>query len=149
VKSIITQVIFSLATIAWGIVPVYLYKTGLIGEYLNRSFHLVALSGGLAMIVLGLFNLITSRRKVGCGHDHGPDHDHDHHDQSPVAAILLMIVPVLLCCGFTQHEYSAKALAWKGLYKNKNRTSRSPTSPTKPGSRSPARSLTSGWANRI
>lgn len=128
-KSTINQIIFSLATIAWGVVPVYLYKTGLIGEYLNRSFHLVALAGGLAMIVLGLFNLITSRRKVGCGHDHGPghdhDHDHDHHDQSPVAAILLMIVPVLLCCGFTQHEYSAKALAWKGLYKNKNRTSRS------------------------
>ncbi|MFP6858477.1 MAG: TIGR03943 family protein [Roseibacillus sp.] len=120
-KTTITQVIFSLATIAWGLVPVYLYSSGLISKYLSSSFHLVSLIGGLAMIVLGAFNLLHAGRMLGCGHDHH-DHGngHDHHDQNPVAAILLMVLPVALCCGFTNHEYSTKALTWKGLYKKRS-----------------------------
>ena len=125
-KGTFNQIISGLATVAWGIVPVYLYARGLIGEYLSESFHLIALSGGLAMIVLGTFNLIHARRKVGCGHDHSHEHghdhqgsDHDHHEQNPVAAIFLMILPVILCTGFTKHEYSKEALRWKGLYKQR------------------------------
>ena len=136
-KATFNQVISSLATISWGGVPVYLYTKGLIGEYLSESFHLIALSGGLAMIVLGLFNLLHAGREVGCGHDHSHEqnhghdhdhnhnhdhdhsHDHDHHEQNPVAAICLMIIPVILCTGFTKHEYSKEALRWKGLYKQR------------------------------
>ena len=125
-KGTFNQIISGLATIAWGIVPVYLYARGLISEYLSESFHLIALSGGLAMIVLGTFNLIHARRKMGCGpdhsHEHGQDHqgsDHDHHEQNPIAAIFLMILPVILCTGFTKHEYSKEALRWKGLYKQR------------------------------
>ena len=122
-KATFNQIISSLATISWGGVPVYLYTKGLIGEYLSESFHLIALSGGLAMIVLGLFNLLHAGREVGCGHDHSHEHDHshdhDHHEQNPVAAICLMIIPVLLCTGFTKHEYSKEALRWKGLYKQR------------------------------
>lgn len=126
-KATFNQIISSLATISWGVVPVYLYTKGLIGEYLSESFHLIALSGGLAMIVLGLFNLLHARREVGCGHDHSHEHDHshdhdhghDHHEQNPVAAICLMIIPVILCTGFTKHEYSKEALRWKGLYKQR------------------------------
>ncbi len=122
----LNQVISSLATIAWGVVPVYLYASGIIVKYLAESFHLIALIGGLAMVVLGLFNLIHANRKVGCGHDHSHEHDHehsghdhDHHEQNPVAALCLMIFPVLLCTGFTKHEYSKEALRWKGLYKQR------------------------------
>ena len=128
-KATFNQIISSLATISWGAVPVYLYTKGLIGEYLSESFHLIALSGGLAMIVLGLFNLLHAGREVGCGHDHSHEHDHshkhdhshdhDHHEQNPVAAICLMIIPVILCTGFTKHEYSKEALRWKGLYKQR------------------------------
>jgi len=128
-KATFNQIISSLATISWGGVPVYLYTRGLIGEYLSESFHVIALSGGLAMIVLGLFNLLHARRQVGCGHDHshehdhghdhGHEHEHDHHEQNPVAAICLMIIPVMLCTGFTKHEYSKEALRWKGLYKQR------------------------------
>ncbi|MDG2487408.1 MAG: hypothetical protein P8M65_06850 [Roseibacillus sp.] len=122
-KATFNQIISSLATISWGGVPVYLYTRGLIGEYLSESFHVIALSGGLAMIVLGLFNLLHARRQVGCGHDHSHEHDHghdhDHHEQNPVAAICLMIIPVMLCTGFTKHEYSKEALRWKGLYKQR------------------------------
>ncbi|HCQ39489.1 MAG TPA: hypothetical protein DIV39_10075, partial [Verrucomicrobiales bacterium] len=46
-------------------------------------------------------------------------HGHDHHEQNPVAAICLMIIPVMLCTGFTKHEYSKEALRWKGLYKQR------------------------------
>ena len=124
-KATFNQIISSLATISWGGVPVYLYTRGLIGEYLSESFHVIALSGGLAMIVLGLFNLLNARRQVGCGHDHSHEHghehghEHDHHEQNPVAAICLMIIPVMLCTGFTKHEYSKEALRWKGLYKQR------------------------------
>ena len=146
-KATFNQIISSLATISWGAVPVYLYTKGLIGEYLSESFHLIALSGGLAMIVLGLFNLLHAGREVGCGHDHSHEHDHshkhdhshdhdhshehdhshdhdhghdhDHHEQNPVAAICLMIIPVILCTRFTKHEYSKEALRWKGLYKQR------------------------------
>jgi uncharacterized repeat protein (TIGR03943 family) len=122
----INQIIFSLATITWGAVPVYLYASGHIVKYLSPAFHVISLSGGLAMIVLGLFNLLNARRQVGCGHDHSHEHgdakqtDHDPHAQSPLAAICLMVLPVLLCSGFTKHEYSEKALAWKGLYKQRS-----------------------------
>lgn len=128
-KGTATQIISSLATISWGIVPVYFYATGLIGKYLSPAFFLIALIGGLAMIVLGTFNLIFAKRNVGCGHDHSHeheagdhehDHDHDHHAQSPVAALCLMILPVIVCTGFTKHEYSKEALRWKGLYKQRS-----------------------------
>ncbi|MCH2064754.1 MAG: hypothetical protein MK194_13660 [Roseibacillus sp.] len=130
-KSTFNQIVSSLSTIAWGIVPVYLYARGLISEYLSESFHLIALSGGLAMIVLGAFNLIHARREMGCGHDHSHEHEegcdhehdheqgHDHHEQNPLAALCLMLLPVILCTGFTKHEYSKEALRWKGLYKQR------------------------------
>ena len=82
-KAIFTQIISCLATISWGIAPVYLYARGLIGEYLSESFHLIALSGGLAMIVLGLFNLLHAKRTLSCGHDHTHQKaDHDHHEHA-------------------------------------------------------------------
>ncbi len=126
-KTTFNQIVSSLATIAWGIVPVYFYAWGLIDKYLAESFHLIALIGGLAMMVLGLFNLIHASRHVSCGHDHSHEHgekvdhgpDHDHHEQNPVAALCLMILPVILCTGFTKHEYSKEALRWKGLYKQR------------------------------
>ena len=126
-KTTFNQIVSSLATIAWGIVPVYFYAWGLIDKYLAESFHLIALIGGLAMMVLGLFNLIHASRHVSCGHDHSQEHgekddhgpDHDHHEQNPVAALCLMILPVILCTGFTKHEYSKEALRWKGLYKQR------------------------------
>ena len=103
-KSTFTQVVSSLATIAWGVVPVYFYfftftdqdltEKHIIQAYLSPSFHLIALTGGLAMIVLGTFNLIHARREVGCGHDHSHDHeegsDHGHHEQNPLAALCLI-----------------------------------------------------------
>ena len=142
-KTTYNQIVSSLATIAWGVVPVYFYfftftdqdstEKHIIQAYLSPSFHLIALIGGLAMIVLGTFNLVHARREVGCGHDHShehgddcghDDHDHgqghDHHEQNPLAALLLMLLPVILCTYFTEHAYSKEALRWKGLYQRSN-----------------------------
>jgi hypothetical protein len=47
--------------------------------YVTGWFKGLALCGGLGLMVLGLFNWLTSRRDVDCGHDH--DHDPDHNQQ--------------------------------------------------------------------
>ena len=64
-KETLNQVISSLATIAWGVIPVYFYVSGHIVKYLSPTFHMITLIGGLLMIVLGLFNLIHAGKKVG------------------------------------------------------------------------------------
>jgi len=117
VTRVLPALVQSLAAVAWGAVPIYFYATGLIARYLAPTFHLISLAGGLGMIVLGLFNLLKIRQAApGCC-DHRHDHDHDHHEQSPLTTILLMIAPVAVCVFATEHEYSVRALAWKGLYK--------------------------------
>ena len=44
--------------------------------YLQGYFKILALIGGLALAVMGIFNFLMRRRAVGCSHDH------DHHDHS-------------------------------------------------------------------
>jgi len=108
----------SIAAIAWGLVAVTFYATGLVTHYLAPGFHLISLAGGLGMIVLGLFNLFHLRQPADCcGHD---AHDHEPPEQNPLPTALLMIAPVAICVFATQHEYSARALAWKGLYKQRS-----------------------------
>ena len=46
--------------------------------YLQGYFKILALIGGLALAVMGIFNFLMRRRAVGCSHDHGNDHDHSH-----------------------------------------------------------------------
>ncbi len=45
--------------------------------YLQGYFKILALIGGLALAVMGIFNFLMRRRAVGCSHDHD-HHDHDH-----------------------------------------------------------------------
>src|SRR5690606_41619129 len=74
--------------------------------------------GGLGLLIVGLFNLLTSGEKASCGHDHGPDDDHDHEslDVHPIAAFLILVVRLLLAVGWTKDAYSPGALARKGLF---------------------------------
>jgi len=109
---------YSLATILWGVVPVWFYAANRIQHYLAPEFHTIALAGGLGMIVLGLFNLLTAGEPSDCGHDHGAHDGHDHADQSPLVSLSLMILPVVLTLLWTTDSYSASALARKGLNDN-------------------------------
>lgn len=118
-KPELRRILFSLAVLIWSAVLLYFHATGRINKYLAPDFRPIAFVGGLGLAVMGLFNLLTARQAVGCGHDHGEDegcHDHEASDIHPLAALLLMVGPVLLSVGWTKDEYSASALARKGLY---------------------------------
>ncbi len=111
------RVFFSLALIAWGGVLVYFYATGRITEYLAPDFRPLSLAGGLGLLVVGLFNLLTAGQEASCGHDHGPDDTHDHEslDVHPLAAFLILLVPLGLGVAWTKDSFSIGALTRKGV----------------------------------
>lgn len=106
---------------------VYFHATKLIGKYLAEDFHPLLLAGGLGLIVVGLFNLFTAGQESSCGHDHGPGDTHDHEslDIHPIAAFLILVLPLGFCVATTKHGYaSATTLATKGVFSSpaQNRT---------------------------
>ena len=114
------RIIFSTAVLVWSAVLLYFYASGRINKYLATDFRPLALAGGLGLAVLGLFNLLTAGHEADCGHDHGGDgghsHDHESGDLHPLAAFLLMVLPVALSVAWTKDAYSLAALSRKGLY---------------------------------
>ena len=56
------RVIFSIALIAWGAVLVYFYASGRISKYLAPDFRPLTLAGGLGLLVVGAFNLLTANQ---------------------------------------------------------------------------------------
>ncbi len=113
------RIIYSIALLVWSAVLLYFYASGRINKYLATDFRPLALIGGLGLAVVGLFNLLTARHKVDCGHYHGGDddpHDHESGDTHPLAAFLLMVVPMALSVAWTKDAYSIAALSRKGLY---------------------------------
>ena len=118
-KPELRRILFSLAVLVWAGVLLYFHASGRITKYLAPDFRPIAFVGGLGLAVMGLFNLLTARQQVDCGHDHGGDdaaHDHEASDMHPITALLLMLLPVGLSVAWTKDEYSAAALARKGLY---------------------------------
>lgn len=132
-QTTIRHVIYGLAAICWGAVPVCFYAADRIHKYLATEFRTVALVGGLGMIVLGLFSILTAREDADCGHDHDHDcdhdhdhgadcghggHDHHHHEHSdpnPLVTLLLMILPVGAAVAWTTDEFSDRALMRKSI----------------------------------
>lgn len=113
------RILFSIALLCWSAVVLYFYASGRMNKYLAIDFRLIAFAGGLGLAVLGLFNLLTAGQKADCGHDHGGEedpHDHESGDMHPITTFLLMMIPVSLSVAWTKDEYSAAALARKGLY---------------------------------
>ncbi|MBX7211195.1 MAG: hypothetical protein K1X78_23010 [Verrucomicrobiaceae bacterium] len=69
----------------WGGVMLYFYATGRIAKYLQSEgiFQPMVLVGGIGLLVLALFNLVTMGAEEAdcCDHDHSHDKEHDHeHD---------------------------------------------------------------------
>jgi hypothetical protein len=131
----------------WGAVMLYFYATGRVAQYLpgDGLFRPMLLAGGVAMLVLGLFNLATMGTDTAdCGHDHSHDeHEHNHgqdccghdldhthehvHDHAhgildesgPVgrtAAILILSVPLIVAAAMTPDSFSPAGIIAKGLY---------------------------------
>ena len=112
------RILFSLSVLLWAACLLYFYGSGRIVKYLAPDFRIIALAGGLGLAVLGLFNLLTARQSAPCGHDHGPEdpHDHEASDMNPLAALLLMTLPIALSMAWTTDGFSQSTLARKGLY---------------------------------
>jgi uncharacterized repeat protein (TIGR03943 family) len=104
------RILFSLAVLAWSGVLLYFHASGRINKYLAPDFRPLAFAGGLGLAVLGLFNLLTAGQNADCGHDH------EESDMHPLAALLLMLLPLSLSVAWTRDEYSSIALSRKGLY---------------------------------
>lgn len=121
----IRRVLFSLVLIVWGAVLVYFYATGRITKYLAPDFRTLALGGGLGLLVVGAFNLLTATQDASCGHDHGADDSHDHEslDVHPLAAVLILLVPLGLGVAWTKDAFSLGSLTRKGLLDNPAETS--------------------------
>jgi len=73
--------------ILWGGVMIYFHVSGRVVNYLPSDglFRPLMLVGGIGMVVLGLFNLLTYSQDEGtcCSHDHGHDQGHAHaHDHA-------------------------------------------------------------------
>lgn len=118
-KPELRRILFSLAVLVWSATLLYFHASGRINKYLAPDFRPIAFAGGLGLAVLGLFNLLTARQTTDCGHDHTGEeghHDHESSDIHPLAALLIMVLPVSLSVAWTKDEYSANALARKGLY---------------------------------
>ena len=70
-----------LLLILWGGVMIYFHVSGRVINYLPSDglFRPLMLIGGIGMVVLALFNLLTYSQDEGacCSHDHNHDHAHD------------------------------------------------------------------------
>lgn len=113
------RIIYSMALLFWSAVLLYFYASGRINKYLATDFRPFALIGGLGLAVVGSFNILTAWHIADCGHDHGGEddpHDHEGGATSPLAAFLLMVVPVAFSVAWTKDAYSIAALSRKGLY---------------------------------
>ncbi len=119
-KPELRRILFSLAVLLWAACILYFYGSGRIVKYLAPDFRPIALAGGLGLAVMGLFNLLTAFRKADCGHDHahGEEHDHEGGDMNPLAALLLMTLPVACSMAWTKDGFSQSTLARKGLYED-------------------------------
>ncbi len=113
----IEHVIFCASVIVWGAVMIYFYQHEKLHIYISAKFHIYLLIGGLAALVIGIFNLVTVNTKADCGHDHGGGencgHDHESEDGhshdsdlNPFAAICLIAFPLFFSISVTKHGLS-------------------------------------------
>ncbi len=129
--------------ILWGAVMLYLYASGRVVHYLTEDggFRMQCLLGGIALCILGLFNLFMGSRSLteahdcgDCGHDHDHDHDHGHGHQddgstlSKMVAFGLLAVPLTAAAVYSPDHYSDTFLTNK-----LNASSFSGTVPLPPG----------------
>lgn len=79
-QRLIIHLLSVLLLILWGGVMIYFHVSGRVINYLPSDglFRPLMLVGGIGMVVLALFNLLTYSQDEGacCSHDH--DHDHSH-----------------------------------------------------------------------
>jgi hypothetical protein len=81
----IFEILSMVTLLVWGAMFLYFFFSGRINDLLTENFRPWVLLAGLALLGLGLFNLINHDKSTGaCSHDHTHgdhthcEHDHDH-----------------------------------------------------------------------
>jgi uncharacterized repeat protein (TIGR03943 family) len=108
-----------------GGVMCYFVASGRIGAYLVGNFKILALAGGIGIIILGLFNLMMRDKNAGCGHDHShgeeeetstaaSPHTHDGSVASRAVTLLLLSGSIAAAAILTPDHYSRDYLMNKG-----------------------------------
>lgn len=139
--SILHARLFGLIACVWGGVLLYFYHSQRVRHYLAENFHHFILVGGIGILILGLYSVISPREKKtpcsdhdhchddcghdhghddDCGHDHGHDHDdcgscgHDHDEgHGPFITGLLTLIPLFMAMNYTNDSFSFTALEKK------------------------------------
>ncbi len=101
--------------------------------YVTGWFKGLALCGGLGLIVMGLFNWLTRRREVDCGHDHGPADTaedaeprfHSHEGSVAGRALTLLVLSGSLAAAamFTPDQLSSRYIQYKASAYSADRNS--------------------------
>ena len=119
------RIIFSLVLLALGVLNLYFYvlvitredgaELRVLPSYVSPGFQLATLIGGLGLIVVSVFMLLTQRVHAGCSHDHGEhehaDEEHDHGDMNPIVALLILGIPIIFSVYHTEHRYTEVELS--------------------------------------
>lgn len=124
-SSRVTNLILSILLFSLGLVCVIYYLKQdvtadgrnyfVLPKYVSPGFHLATLIGGLGMIVVSLFLILTSKKKSGCGHDHEVgaecEEDHEHGDMNPMVALCIICLPIGFSLSVTEHGFTEVELA--------------------------------------
>jgi len=121
-----TRLLFSVVLLAIGSLNLVFYtmvETKTSGEailvlpkYVSPGFQLATLVGGLGLLVVGAFLILTNGAQSGCGHDHHADdhahgEEHDHGEMNPIVALLILSIPVVFSVYYTEHKFTESELS--------------------------------------
>lgn len=114
--------------------------------YVKGGFKVLALAGGIGIMVMGIFNWLMRNRSVDCGHDHGGeacDHDHGdepghlHHHDGSVAGraltLLLLSGSMAAATMLTPDQFSSKHIQFKAEANRGDANSRKDLASLNPG----------------
>ena len=99
----------------WGGILTYYVASGKVIPFLATTgiFREQALIGGMALMVLALFNFAMRHRfPACCGHDHEEEegHEHHHHEESSwmsrVITVFILVAPVGLAAAFAPPDWT-------------------------------------------
>jgi uncharacterized membrane protein YcgQ (UPF0703/DUF1980 family) len=102
-----------LALIVWGSILIYFVASGRVVYFLTATgiFREQALIGGLALLVLAVFNFAMRNRFPGCGHHHD-EAGHEHHEHetdswvSRTVTLFLLLVPAGLAAAKAPDDWT-------------------------------------------
>ena len=91
----------------------HFYRSVHLDAYLAPNFQFTLLVGGLACLIVGLFNLINIRVQTDCHHGGDCGHNHESSDLNPLVALSIILFPLLFSLAKTEHRLDDDHLSKK------------------------------------